>query len=150
MLDLQPLLRSRSLLGFGILPASRRHGTPLELNTAPNKAPYLTSLLTLTRAAVFLAAGLTTTAALADEPVASRTLQIRQSDLQGAGVNLLYKRIRLAASDVCASLDSAELVSHRIYVRCVDEAVARAVAQVNSQALTDFHLAAHGSRLPTS
>jgi UrcA family protein len=114
--------------------------------------------MTANRATLLCAACLTTTAALANPTPASATLEspksvkleISQADLKGPGVQKLYQRIQGAARDVCIELDSADLARHHIYLGCVQDAVARAVADINSKELTNVHLSAHaGVRSPT-
>lgn len=103
----------------------------------------------LTATAVLGAACLSATVALADEPAPSVIVRISAADLQQPGVKQLYERIEAAAREVCAPNDDKELERHLIYKRCVDRAVARAVAQIHSRSLTEVHLAAHGAPLPS-
>lgn len=91
--------------------------------------------------AVLCALGLATTALAADPP--SVRLPI-PSSLDRAHATRFYHRIEKAAQEVCEPLDSRELARHRAYRRCVEEAVSRAVAQVQSRELTQIHLAQHG------
>jgi UrcA family protein len=84
-----------------------------------------------------------TGAALADE-TPSVKLQITPP-VDQVHAERVYKRIESAAREVCASLDSQELPAKAHYLRCVNEAVAQAVAQVNSQALTQIHISTVGS-----
>jgi UrcA family protein len=108
-------------------------------------------LLSPNRAALLCAVCLTTTVALADPSVEnprSVKLEIVPAELQSPAVQKLYERIQLAAQDACTKLDSRELALHRLYLRCVDDAVARAVADIHSRELTEVHLSAHGEMLP--
>jgi UrcA family protein len=106
-------------------------------------------LITPARAVLLCAACLTTTAALADSAAEAPSvkLEISQAELHGPGVQKLYQRIQSAAREACAQLDSRELTAHLAYRHCVDDAVARAVADVHSKELTEVHLAAHGYTL---
>jgi UrcA family protein len=54
------------------------------------------------------------------------------------GVAVLYRRIRAAASSVCGSYDGALLEEKLGWDRCVDEAVATAVAAVHSEKLSAY------------
>jgi UrcA family protein len=68
----------------------------------------------------------------------SVTLQFRGTDLNTPqGVGRLYRRIREAASSVCGPFDRA--LENQQWNQCVDEAVARAVASVNSESLSIYH-----------
>jgi UrcA family protein len=58
------------------------------------------------------------------------------------GAAVLYKRIKSAASEVCGSWDS--LSQRPAVMACIDEAVSRAVAQVNRPMLTSLHEAKTG------
>ena len=60
------------------------------------------------------------------------------------GAEVLYKRIKSAAIEVCGVSDSFDLA--RMYVPriCISEAVSRAVAQVNRPMLTSLHQAKTG------
>jgi UrcA family protein len=70
----------------------------------------------------------------------SVTLQYRGADLDSPeGVATLYRRIRAAASSVCGAYDRALLEEKQQWRQCVDEAVARAVASVNSESLNSYY-----------
>lgn len=75
-----------------------------------------------------------------DQPP-SRVVAFGDLDLsQKAGVITLYSRINSAAREVCEPLDEINIkLLHERY-HCRQNAVARAVAEVNSQALTNYHL----------
>ncbi|HTB88998.1 MAG TPA: UrcA family protein [Steroidobacteraceae bacterium] len=76
-----------------------------------------------------------------DEPV---TRVVRYGDLdlsRDSGVATLYSRINSAARAVCEPLDVMMLKVLRERFDCRQDAVARAVADVNSPALTSYHLA---------
>ena len=91
--------------------------------------------------------------AAAPEEARSVTLQYRSTDLATAhGVISLYRRIRSAASSVCGTYDRALLQEKMMWHECVDQAVARAVADVHSESLTAYHWRRGGKRpeVPTS
>jgi len=98
-------------------------------------------------AAVLIAASQLAGVALAgdrsDEP---RKQVVRFADLdlnRAAGAATLFGRIRAAARDVCEPLKPEWLASHQ----CMDLALARAVADVNAPALTDYYVATTGRPL---
>lgn len=92
-----------------------------------------------------VSACLMTTAALAGPAVPTVKLRYRSADLKGPAAAKLYQRINTAARLVCAPLDSAELSRHVEFKHCVDQSVARAVAQINAKDLTAVHLAHIGN-----
>lgn len=72
--------------------------------------------------------------------VSRRTVNFADLDVsRSAGAAVLYSRIRSAARDVCEPAIARESMSRTI--RCMDAAIARAVADVNAPALTSYHLA---------
>ena len=75
---------------------------------------------------------------LRHKTVSFRDLNV--SNPEGAAV--LYKRIKSAASEVCGTWDS--LSQRPAVMTCIDEAVSRAVAQVNRPMLTSLHQAKTG------
>jgi UrcA family protein len=56
-----------------------------------------------------------------------------------AGTTILYSRIRIAAEQVCEPLNARALSSVAAAHRCMEQAVARAVAEVNVPALSSYH-----------
>jgi UrcA family protein len=67
---------------------------------------------------------------------------VRYGDLNldsQAGVASLHKRIRNAAESVCGHLETRILGLHAAYDTCVDEAVAKGVANVGNANLSRFH-----------
>ena len=75
-----------------------------------------------------------------DEPPA-RVVSFHDLDLnQKAGVASLYSRIRSAAREVCEPMDEVSIKLLRARFDCRQDAVARAVAEVNSPALTNYYL----------
>jgi UrcA family protein len=76
-----------------------------------------------------------------DEP-ATRVVRYGDLDLsRDSGVATLYSRINSAARAVCEPLDVMMPKVLRERFDCRQDAVARAVADVNSPALTSYHLA---------
>jgi UrcA family protein len=74
-----------------------------------------------------------------DEP-STRVVNIRDLDLsRKSGVITLYSRIRSAAREVCEPLNEVSIKLLHEQFDCRHEAVARAVAEVNSPALTDYY-----------
>jgi UrcA family protein len=83
------------------------------------------------------------TAAVRGADVPSRRVRFADLDLtRSAGAAILYSRIHSAAREVCepaiVRFPQKWMVGTR---RCVDEAIARAVADVNAPALTSYYLA---------
>jgi UrcA family protein len=81
-------------------------------------------------------------AARASEPdntVAHKVVSLRDLNLNSAeGIEVLYKRIRSAAHDVCADPLRADLSEFKLKP-CIDETMSRAIAQVNSPMLTSLY-----------
>ena len=77
-----------------------------------------------------------------EEPPASRVVKYGDLDLsRDAGVAALYSRISSAAREVCEPMDAVIMKMLRVRYDCRQEAVARAVDDVNSPALTSYYLA---------
>jgi UrcA family protein len=75
-----------------------------------------------------------------DEPP-TRVVGFRDLDLnQDVGVATLFARIRSAAREVCEPLDNWSLRLLRQQFNCREDAIGRAVADVNSPALTAYFL----------
>jgi UrcA family protein len=64
------------------------------------------------------------------------------------GAEQLYKRIRSAAVSVCGRLDSDAIGRQADFFACVDDAVARTVAKVDSPALYVVHGAKIRAQIP--
>ncbi len=78
------------------------------------------------------------------QPVSDGAKQyvVRFPDLdlsKAAGAAALYARLRHAARVVCDPMDSREMGIAAIYRACMDQAVANAVAGVNSPLLSQYH-----------
>jgi UrcA family protein len=75
-----------------------------------------------------------------DEPP-TRVVNFRDLDLnENVGIATLYTRIRVAAREVCEPLDNWSLRLLRQQFDCREDAIGRAVADVNSPALTAYSL----------
>lgn len=74
-----------------------------------------------------------------DTTVAHKVVSFRDLNLNSAeGVEVLYKRIRSAAHDVCADPMRWDLSEMKLKP-CIDDAMSRAIAQVNSPMLTSLY-----------
>jgi UrcA family protein len=86
--------------------------------------------------------------AMADTDEAGRLVQqVKYSDLNLSnqeGAATLYRRLSVAAAHVCAPLRNSVLAAARKHSACVDQAMARAVADVNAPALTEYFTARGG------
>ncbi len=100
----------------------------------------LLSLLSASLPAHAAAASVAAAASAAPEvELRQRVVHFGDLDLsQDAGVALLYRRIRAAAREVCAAVDEHELYQVELSRRCAQEAIERAVADVNSPALVSY------------
>jgi UrcA family protein len=90
-------------------------------------------------------AGIAVADDLSGEP---RKQVVRYADLDlthAAGAAVLLGRIQAAAREVCEPLQPQWKVSRQ----CMDQALARAVADVNAPMLTDYYIARTGRSLST-
>lgn len=81
----------------------------------------------------------------------TRTYQVHFGDLNlqsAAGSESLYTRIRKGAEVVCSTFDARELATAALHKRCMEEAIADAVTQVNQPHLTACYLAHNHGRSP--
>jgi UrcA family protein len=70
-------------------------------------------------------------------------------NLQSAGGSeSLYSRIRKGAEIVCGTFDAKEVAKAALHKRCMEEAIADAVTQVNQPHLTACYLAHNHGRAP--
>lgn len=77
--------------------------------------------------------------------VSTRVVRYADLDLSSpAGAAALYARIEAAARDVCPVAIDRQLASVGPARRCTEAALARAIADVNATALTNYHLARTG------
>jgi UrcA family protein len=82
-----------------------------------------------------------------NEP-AKRVVHFADLDLSGnAGVAVLYARIRHAALEVCEPVYDNRWHSIIARNRCMTQAIARAVADVNAPMLTSYHLTKTGQKI---
>jgi len=93
--------------------------------------------------AAFCVSGMTGRAYAADPSAEIPTREVSFAGLnltRQADVQLLYRRIAAAASKVCDPTAGPMALEARFRVkRCAAEAIARAVADVDSPALTQYH-----------
>ena len=80
------------------------------------------------------------TSAELDPGVRTSPVSLTGIDLANpAGAETVYRRLNLAAQSVCRPLHTLELGKRRAkWDRCVTDAVARAVADINAPALTAY------------
>jgi UrcA family protein len=79
-------------------------------------------------------------AARADAPVATQRVSFKDLNLNNPeGAAVLYGRIKRAAYEVCGHWDNFDLSQLHAVQTCIDGAVSRAVAQVNSPMLTSLY-----------
>jgi UrcA family protein len=100
------------------------------------------SVIRCTLLAVFLGSvsAIAAAGAPGDEPP-MRTVKFADLNLSHpAGALALYKRIQHAAQEVCEPLIARDLQSNPISKRCREQAIARAVADVNAPLLTSYYL----------
>ena len=79
------------------------------------------------------------TALAAAEPP---TLTVRYTDLNvesEQGAQALYARLRMASKHVCANFEGRELRQRAAWKECYDEALTKAVADLNVERLTALH-----------
>ena len=80
------------------------------------------------------------------------TMKVRFGDLNlsnSAGAEQLYVRIRIAALDLCRPRDTEALGNKVIWDHCRDDAIARAVARVNSPTLNAVYAQKSGKAVTT-
>ena len=79
-------------------------------------------------------------AARADESVATQRVSFKDLNLNSpVGAAVLYGRIKKAANQVCGHWDNFDLSQLHALQTCIDGAVSRGVAQVNSPMLTSLY-----------
>jgi UrcA family protein len=87
--------------------------------------------------------------AYADSSKSAQYVAVPYADLNLAhieGATALYTRLRAAARQVCATLESRELERTRLFNACVADALARAVAKVDQPLLSAYYRAEVGAR----
>jgi len=89
--------------------------------------------------------------AATQDNVPKQEVTYQDLDLNGnAGVQALYRRIHVAADQVCGRTDARELARSQVKKVCVERAVSEAVATVNSSNLTRVHLEKSGNPVPVT
>jgi UrcA family protein len=74
-----------------------------------------------------------------DNTVVHKVVSFRDLNLNSAeGVEVLYKRIRSAAHDLCADPNRYDLSEFKLRP-CINDAMSRAIAQVNNPMLTSLY-----------
>jgi UrcA family protein len=97
------------------------------------------ALLALGALAGVMAAGLSS-AASPDRDVPSIVIHYSQSSLAtDTGVNELYRRIVQAAKNVCPVPSNRDLVGLRLAEECRNQAVARAIGQIDNSQLAALY-----------
>lgn len=117
------------------------------MNTATSKLTILRRSLALAGALAALSVAPISFATAQSEDVPSVTVRYADLDLgSAAGVNTLYHRISNAAKAVCPNPDIRDLNALTAAEHCQDQAIARAVQQVNNPKLAVVHAAriSHG------
>src|SRR5581483_9490285 len=90
-------------------------------------------------------------AVASDDDTAAPTYKVRFGDLDldtAAGNKQLYSRIRLGAESVCRTSEGKDLGSVAKHKRCMENAVADAVAKIDKPRLTAFYVSQHGGQPP--
>lgn len=78
----------------------------------------------------------------------TRKQEVHYADLditREPGAERLYKRIRTAAREICGTPGIEQIINASRVRRCAEEATARAIAEVNSPALTRYFEEKNGS-----
>jgi UrcA family protein len=86
-------------------------------------------------------AAIASSVAMADMAVTVRSEVVQYGDLRlisAVGAAVLYGRLRGAAERTCGPLDGRQPAQAARYRACVDEAIAKAVADVNEPVLTAY------------
>jgi len=90
--------------------------------------------------------------AMADTLVNVKSETVRYEDLRlssPVGVAVLYGRLRVAAERACAPLDSLQLSAKARYRACYDDAMAKAVTNVDHPGLTQYYESKRGVTAPS-
>lgn len=96
----------------------------------------------LTLAALLSSLAATSATASSDYEVATRTVKFHDLNLNNRDdVVTLYARIKAAAVEVCERTDSRSIATLFVERRCKEQAISRAVADVQSSQLMAFHMA---------
>jgi UrcA family protein len=100
----------------------------------------------------FTLAAIASSAAMADATVTLKSEVVRYDDLRlisAVGAAVLYGRLHSAADRACGSLDGRPPALAARYRACVDEAMAKAVADVNEPVLTQYFESKRGVPAPS-
>jgi UrcA family protein len=90
--------------------------------------------------------------AMADSVVNVKSETVRYDDVRlisAVGAAVLYGRLRHAAERACGSLDGKTPQLASRYRACVDDAVSKAVAEVNEPVLTKYYESKRNAPTPT-
>jgi UrcA family protein len=90
--------------------------------------------------------------AMADTTITVKTEVVRYDDLRlisAVGAAVLYGRLRGAAERACGPLDGRSAAPAARYRACVDEAIAKAVAEVNEPVLSRYVESKRGVQAPS-
>ena len=105
--------------------------------------PFISPAAALVVSGLLLATALTSSAAWAATPAAAPGLQVKVGDLDlshPAGIEILYRRLRFAAQQVCGPSDlTGTRLGTRDQQNCVKAAIDNAVRQLDRPALTAYH-----------
>lgn len=75
-----------------------------------------------------------------DQSPQQRTVRFADLDINHpAGAAVLYQRIRAAAHEVCRATSERDLAVAELTRSCVQDAIARAVTEVNAPKLSQYH-----------
>ena len=116
-----------------------------------NRTTQNTSLSRLTATVLFGALALSFAAMSPAQDTGVQREKVKYSDLdisRSAGAGALYARITLAANDVCRDQSHGDLSSKAIFDRCVHQAIANAVAEVDQPALYSVYNAKNAAPKP--
>jgi UrcA family protein len=96
------------------------------------------------------ALGALATANAASDELPARVVPYGDLDLTHMdGVLTLYRRIHVAARDVCRPQSASDLGAEAFVRNCESQAIAGAVADVNAPLLTNYYIGRTGRRSPT-
>lgn len=92
--------------------------------------------------------------AMADTLVNVKTEVVRYDDIRlisDVGAAVMYVRIRSAAVRACGGpIDSLQISQQKRYTTCVDDALSKAVSEVNSPVLSKYYDSKRGAAVPGS
>ena len=101
-----------------------------------------------TLAAVSMASVCALASAAGPDPSLQRTVSFADLDINHpAGAAVLYQRIRAAAREVCRPTSERDLAVAELARACVQDAIVRAVNEVNAPQLSQYHQTETGLRV---